>query len=473
MPPDTVPVFAIVGHPNEGKSSVVSTLSEDDTVPVSPLPGETRSCRDYPVSIDGREVVRFVDTPGFQSPRKTLAWFEAYEGPDDRRVASFLETHEDEPSFVHEVRLMKPLAAGSGIIYVVDGSRPVRSDDRAEMEILRLTGLPRIAIINSKEKESDFTSDWKTAFRQHFNAVRLFNAHRATYAERMALLEVLKGIDQDWEQAMQRVINALRADWSARAATAADRVLDYLEEVFGHGETISVRGAPSPEAVDAAEARCRESIEGIERKLFKRIQSLYRHNLFRYDLPEDSAVRLPLFSRNTWRVMGLDRWQLATAMGTSGGLVGAGLDVMAGGITFGVFTASGAFLGALSALLGGRQLARTRLSWLKNPVLPKGMKLGSERLTVKLHPDLRLFFVLLDRPLLYYSYVINWAHAYRDAPPVSGRQGVTASWSGARRSAATRFFEALKRAKGEPVPEVDRTAFRDELEKALGEIAEG
>jgi Predicted GTPase len=35
--------FAIVGHPNEGKSSVVSTLAEDDSVRVTPIPGETLS----------------------------------------------------------------------------------------------------------------------------------------------------------------------------------------------------------------------------------------------------------------------------------------------------------------------------------------------------------------------------------------------------------------------------------------------
>ena len=31
--PGNIPVFAIIGHPNEGKSSVLSTLAEDDSVP--------------------------------------------------------------------------------------------------------------------------------------------------------------------------------------------------------------------------------------------------------------------------------------------------------------------------------------------------------------------------------------------------------------------------------------------------------
>ena len=73
MPETTqTPVFAVVGHPNEGKSTVLSTLAEDDRVGVSPFPGETTECQAFPVVIDGREVLRFVDTPGFQYPVATL-----------------------------------------------------------------------------------------------------------------------------------------------------------------------------------------------------------------------------------------------------------------------------------------------------------------------------------------------------------------------------------------------------------------
>ena len=60
---NNIPEFAIIGHPNEGKSSVVSTLAEDDTVPVSRIPGETTTSRVYPVSIDGKEIIRFIDAP--------------------------------------------------------------------------------------------------------------------------------------------------------------------------------------------------------------------------------------------------------------------------------------------------------------------------------------------------------------------------------------------------------------------------
>ena len=38
------PTFAVVGAVNHGKSSVVSTLAENDQVRISPFPGETTEC---------------------------------------------------------------------------------------------------------------------------------------------------------------------------------------------------------------------------------------------------------------------------------------------------------------------------------------------------------------------------------------------------------------------------------------------
>ena len=146
-----IPTFAILGHPKEGKSSIVSTLAEDDSVPISPIPGETKKCREYPVFVDGREIIRFVDTPGFQQPRKTCEWMKQYTGPTDQMVTEFIHANGSVPDFIDECELCAPLAAGAGIIYVVDGSCPYGADYEAEMEILRWSGRPSLALINPIE----------------------------------------------------------------------------------------------------------------------------------------------------------------------------------------------------------------------------------------------------------------------------------------------------------------------------------
>ena len=85
------PEIAILGHPNEGKSSVLSTLAEDDSVRISPIPGETTQCRTFPVTIDGKEILRFTDTPGFQFPNQLLNALESCTGNSDARLQALFD----------------------------------------------------------------------------------------------------------------------------------------------------------------------------------------------------------------------------------------------------------------------------------------------------------------------------------------------------------------------------------------------
>jgi Domain of unknown function (DUF3482)/50S ribosome-binding GTPase len=465
--------FAIVGHPNEGKSSVVSTLAEDDTVPVGPIPGETRTCNTYPVIIDGRVVVEFIDTPGFQNPRHTLAWLEEHGDSDENAIRAFREVHRAVPAYQHENQLLQPIEAGAGIIYVVDGSRPLRKDDLAEMEILRRTSRPRLAIINSKEHGEEYLDQWKTAFRKHFNSVRIFNAHHANYAERMALLETLKSIDQDWQPAMEQVIRAFRDDWERRVASTANLIGELLETSIGHAVLADCGEANDKEGEERLKARYRKELEEMERRFHQRIRKLFKHNIFQYEPPAQSALQQNLFSERVWKVLGLDRTQLMWAAALAGGTGGAGLDVLFAGISAGVFTASGALLGALGAYFGGERLAKVKAPGPRLLGLDLSPRLGRTQLKIGPLHNLQFFFVLLDRALIFYSYVINWAHGRRDRIPdeeaEERNEGYTAAWPDEPRRSATRYFEALKH--GDDIENLER--IRREFQTMLRQTLSG
>ena len=147
----TVPTFAVVGHPNKGKSSIVSTLAQDDSVRVAPEPGTTTECRAYPMRVDGEVQYVLVDTPGFQRARRALEWMRAREthaGAHRAVVEAFVAEHRATSRFRDECELLAPVLAGAGILYVADGARPYGPDFDAEMEILRWTGQPSMALIN-------------------------------------------------------------------------------------------------------------------------------------------------------------------------------------------------------------------------------------------------------------------------------------------------------------------------------------
>jgi len=443
MAVDRIPEFAIVGHPNEGKSAVVSTLAEDDTVRVTPYPGETVVCQPFPVVIDGNEIIRFIDTPGFQNPKKTLNWMKNYRGDPGRILSAYLETHAEDPDYRDDCRLLEPIDGGAGVIYVVDGSRPVRKVDLAEMEVLRLTGRPRMAIINCKEDETAYLETWKGEFRKHFNAIRVFNANKATYAERIELLESLKGIDQDWGPALEKVISAFKEDWQQRNAMAAQLICDLLETSLTYSITRSFTETTSEKSLrEKLQKEYASAIEKIEEKAHQKIRKLFKHNIFNYSLPAHSILNETLFSRKTWQFLGLTPLQLIAAAGMAGGAAGAVLDVAAAGLTFGIFTAIGGLLGAgWMGLGGGKRLARTKV---------KGLSLGGEQIQIGPIENVQFAYVLLDRALIYYAHIINWAHGRRDFPAQeqgskgTAKAGLTFDWDERKRKICQAFFTAMR-----------------------------
>lgn len=439
-----IPEFAVLGHPNEGKSSLVSTLTEDDSVKISPFPGETTECRVFPVTIDGKDIIRFTDTPGFQAPRQTLAWFEHDNGPKENIVERFIQEHRGNPIFKDEIELLTPVERGAGIIYVADGSRPLRSNDRAEMKILSLTGRPRIAIINTKTDENRFNGDWEKAFAGYFDTVTYFNAHHASYRERIFLLEQISKIDSDLKEPLSQVISAFKNDWNRRNALVSEIIMNLIETCLNLSVEDTIRDKSNKQLEKKnLMARWNKDISTIEKKAHQQIRTLFKHNIFNIHLPEHSILTKDLFDSETWKVLGLNRVQLAATAATLGGATAAILDLAVAGHSLGLFTLLGSAAGAGSALLGAKKIARVKFL---------GKTLGGYRLKVGPHRDVLFMFILLDRALLFYTHIINWAHGKRNpelplgASPSDGGEikGFTAQWPKEVRNDFLTFFSNLK-----------------------------
>ncbi len=470
---NTIPEFAVVGHPNEGKSSVLSTLAEDDSVRISPMPGETRECQTFPVAIDGKEIIRFTDTPGFQNPRKTLQWMQGYTGNDETLIRDFIEAHQDNPDFHDDCKLLQPLLRGAGIIFVVDGSRPLRNMDKAEMEILRLTGCPRMAIINCKDKETAWLGKWQAEFRKHFNSIRLFNSCQATYKERIELLESLKGIDQDIQPVLDTVVSAFRKDWQERNHQVVELLLALLEEGLGYSHSVSLKsGADEDVLKKKLHEKYEHFLRNHEMKCQKQMRALYRHNIFNLELPPQSILKEDLFSEKTWEFLGLNSSQIIMAGALSGAAVGAGVDVAAAGLSFGIFSTIGGIVGAAGTALKGREfLSGTRLL---------GMRLDAQKLQVGPAKNIQLLYVLLDRQLLFYSHIINWAHGRRDYESQSSKNetfpakvGYTTNWNRQDRAICDVFFQSLQTSSTTDTQQTSRGNLANLLNRTLREISLG
>ena len=150
------------------------------------------------------------------------------------------------------------------------------------MEILRLTGRPRMAVINCKDDETGYLDQWKSEFRKHFNAIRIFNAHRATFAERIVLLENLKGIEQDWEPALETVISALKEDWLRRNTVTGEIICDMVEECLTYRLSKKIT-AKMDEAVFREKLR-EEKLAEISDRLLKILKTAEKFDIKKDDI---------------------------------------------------------------------------------------------------------------------------------------------------------------------------------------------
>jgi hypothetical protein len=406
------PTFAIVGHPNKGKSSIVATLAEDETVVVSPDPGTTRQARGFQMQSDGRVLYELVDTPGFQRPRALLEWLQSHERTASERAAvvrEFIACHEGDPRFKDECELLRPILGGAGILYVVDGAHPYGAEYEAEMEILRWTGQPRMALINMIGP-GDYVEEWRRALNQYFAIVRVFDALRADFGKRLELLRAfreLTEVDQSWAQSLEQAIEILKQDRKARQKHAAAEIADLLIEVLAQSES-----APIPQGTDQAQLsndlteRLRRRIRQREHSARRAVQELYRHHSLRMQTADFDLLAEDLFSEHSFSVFGLSNAQLSMTGAATGALAGGVIDAAVGGASLLLGAGIGAMVGGLGAMLGSKRLANVQLL---------GSAIGGYRLIVGPISATNLPWVILGRSLLHHRLVAETNHARRES----------------------------------------------------------
>ncbi len=433
------PVFAVVGHPNKGKSSLVAALAEDESVAIGPEPGTTVKARRYPMRVDGRTLYTLVDTPGFQRARAVLEWLEGEQASAAQRpaaVARFVDSHASDPRFAAECQLLAPITAGAGILYVVDGAAPYAPEYDAEMEILRWTGRPSIAVINPIG-DAGHVQGWSQALAQYFRVVRVLDALQAPFEKRLQVLSAFGELAEEWREPMAEAVTALRAARSHALRESAHAIAAMLADALAMKVERHVPAEGDPQAVrPELEARYREALRRREQACRARVQSLYRHAQLQRREPELELLDEDLFAADTWLLFGLSRSDLAKAGAAAGALAGLGIDAAVAGGSLLLGAAVGALVGGAAGWLGVDALAEMRIERL--PLGVRVARYGPSR-----NPNLP--FVLLGRARVHHRLLSGRSHSRREPLDLS-RQGALNPLESAQRDRLARAFERLRSA---------------------------
>jgi GTPase Era involved in 16S rRNA processing len=409
-----IPCFAVVGHPNKGKSSIVATLSQNDSVVISQCSGTTRQAERYTVGTDNGSYI-LVDTPGFQRPAKALRWLNEHCGNASERAATvkrFVNDAECRQAFPDEVSLLTPIVEGAAILYVVDGSRPYGAEYEAEMEILRWTGQPGMALINPIENE-DHIDEWHNALVQFFKSVQVFNPMTAEFDKQIAMLSQFRHLNSHWNESLQSIIAALQQQRDTRKKVSATILARLVDDLCNYRQSQKVLSKKQAEMIESLlKSRFEKWMTKRESLAIRELLANFAHlntsvNMAQLTLPPE------LLDYDHWYVWGLDKMQLVTAASATGAVSGAAIGLMAAGHGVMVGAIAGGLIAAGSAWLGADKMAEIKL---------KGLPLGGYNAIYGPVRNRNFPYVVIGRFLYLYRQIANLSHANRRPLSIAGNE---------------------------------------------------
>ena len=436
------PIFAVVGHPNKGKSSIVATLAQDDSVAISSASGTTAVSENLVVSV-GASHYTLVDTPGFQRPAAVLKWLQQHAASADKRpdaVKKFVNDEDCKLKFPEEVQLLTPIINGAAILYVVDGSRPYGPEYEAEMEILRWTGQASMALINPIEND-DHIQSWQQALGQYFKLVRVFNAMAADFEKQLSVLEAFSHIKEQWQGAITGLIVEYKKIRATRQEESLQLLVELLTKLCAYQVSQRVLSRSQAQALQVGlETRFLKGMRNIEQQCHDDLKGIYRyHNL------DSEIVDLPLeenlFDTEKWILWGLNRKRLTAAASMAGAATGAAVDLAVAGSSLMLGALSGGLLGAGSAWFGADKIAQFRV---------KGLPLGGFEARQGPIKNRNFPYVVLGRYLYLATALRHRTHARRDSIQI-GEGDLTdriAALSSREQSELHKALERLRRQQG-------------------------
>jgi GTP-binding protein EngB required for normal cell division len=381
-----------IGEANDGKTTIVSSLIEDENARIGPIPGTTKDACCYRLNAwDGTAILRAWDTPGFEETDDVHAWFvEHARQHAGKAVDAFILEHQSQLEWESDIALLKPIREGALVVYVVASNRKPQSSDRKQLEIIRLAGAHRIALINTKSGQ-DYSSDWTDLLKQEVGIIRKYSPLCAGIEERLHLLSKLADCSEENRVPIMLAHAKLKADWEERLGQLARLMLGTIAKAV----TTSV----SDTTKAGASEKLTKALKALEERFRSDAKNLFRHRNLNF---QSDFFDFPITSSEFWQsnMLGMTRKNASIYGGVIGAAIGLMVDAPVGGMAFGIPTLTGGIIGATAAQ-----------AFAFIPITYK--KYGDTHYGAKLELKSQAINVLLDRMVLFARCLLQVSHGAR------------------------------------------------------------
>ncbi len=381
-----------IGEINDGKTTIVSSLIEDENAIISSTPGTTtRAHRHSLTDARGNPILCVWDTPGFEETDDLHAWFMGNAARTDNLAAEFIRTHQTDTRWERDMELLRPIASGALVVFVAASNRKPQSTDQKQLELIRICGANRIALINRKPGK-DYTAAWREVLKREIGIVRSYSPLTAGIRQRLELLDKLADCAESHETSIRKARDELERDWQDRLGNLARMMLSTLQET-------TQASAFSSSSRSDAQAKLSQKLERLETRFRRNARDLFNHRNLAIDA---DFFRADITVAHTWKAFGIGMAKTKAVFtgAIAGAAAGLALDASIGGLSGGAGAAMGGALGAGStAFLIYRPFAF--------------IKVGRDGYEARIELRSQLLAALLDRMILYARCILRVSHGDR------------------------------------------------------------
>ncbi len=392
--------FAVIGKPNNGKSSIISTLTFDDKIKIADEIGTTIKSSKYVYEYKGRIVSSYYDTPGFERAKDIWAYIKKYkeEIPSTNQILeNFIQENQSKISFEKDIEILNAIVNSDFIIFIINVSQKFNKNIIGyELEILKELKQRVVILFNQIDEKKDYSSVWEDELENY----KLRNIHKveilnSSYENVVKILQSLYSMDLEVynKQKLDDVIRSYKEHYNNNLDDSVNLISQYIKEAL-QTEVYTSREKYNQEyGLKLIKEKINEKEKNIQEKLSK-IWGYYQVKV------EDKREN---YDHEINKTISLSKKEKALAVGSVGAIgVGTTTGVLSGGF--------GAPAGALMGFVGGAVLGYFSDGKLYESKLLK----KDAKITVS-SGDSDLSIILITRILEFIKTVINHGHANRNA----------------------------------------------------------
>ena len=340
--------IAVVGHANTGKTSLIRTLLRDGEFgEIADYAGTTRHVESVSIRVNNVDTINLFDTPGIEDSIAFLELWQSIKMPKNQqsvpeKIRHFIELAEKDNNFEQEAKVLKQAYQSDLLLYVIDARLPYLGKFQDELELLKILGKPLIPVLNFIQHDQDNVALWRQQL-QHANlhAVVEYDTVAFTLEAEQRLYKKMQSLLEIRYEQFASVLKQSEERFAARIQSGIHSVADLIIDASTYREEIN-------QATEAA------IVEKMQSQLRKREEKCIQELLQSFGFTDDdiNSEFLPIkdgrWERDLFDPKALKDFGVkASGDAAKGAVLGGGIDLMVGGLSFGAGAALGAALGAI------------------------------------------------------------------------------------------------------------------------------